>query len=239
MIPVRRNWLLNRTLALDSEKGLLVGLITRPTTLHKAQIFVSNTLSGFVDNISGALAGNKVSWQDWSNSVLQSLQKILLNAMLVNSIKSMGGSGFLNLFGGGGGGGSTPSGAYNNAASDFKFNAKGGIYNSPSLSAYSGGIYNSPQVFAFAKGAGVFGEAGPEAIMPLTRAANGSLGVRAVAGDAGSPPNASGETIIHQTITQHFTITGNGDAALKQAMNEAAARGCEGRREASQAGTVD
>ncbi|MGX9694523.1 phage tail tape measure protein [Achromobacter anxifer] len=59
-------------------------------------------------------------------------------------------------------------------------NAKGGVYESPSLSSYSGGVYNSPQFFAFAKGAGVFAEAGPEAIMPLQRASDGSLGVRAV-----------------------------------------------------------
>ena len=37
-------------------------------------------------------------------------------------------------------------------------------------------------MFAFAKGAGLMGEAGPEAIMPLTRAGDGSLGVRAVGG---------------------------------------------------------
>lgn len=216
-------------------KGLISWVDNATDYATQSADLVSNTLSGFVDNISGALAGNKVSWQDWSNSVLQSLQKILLNAMLVNSIKSMGGSGFLNLFGGGGGGGSTPSGAYNNAASDFKFNAKGGIYNSPSLSAYSGGIYNSPQVFAFAKGAGVFGEAGPEAIMPLTRAANGSLGVRAVSGAADNSANTSGDTVIHQSITQHITISGNGDVALKQAMEQAAAKGArDGAKQARQ-----
>jgi phage-related minor tail protein len=58
-------------------------------------------------------------------------------------------------------------------------NALGGAYSSPSLSAYSGGVYNSPQMFAFAKGAGVFGEAGPEAIMPLERDSSGRLGVSA------------------------------------------------------------
>jgi hypothetical protein len=31
-------------------------------------------------------------------------------------------------------------------------------------------VFTAPQTFAFAKGAGIFGEAGPEAIMPLTRA---------------------------------------------------------------------
>jgi phage-related minor tail protein len=47
---------------------------------------------------------------------------------------------------------------------------------SPSLSSYSGGVYSSPRMFAFANG-GVFGEAGPEAIMPLKRSASGKLGV--------------------------------------------------------------
>jgi lambda family phage tail tape measure protein len=62
-------------------------------------------------------------------------------------------------------------------ASFFTPNANGGVYSSPSLSAFSGGVYDKPQTFAFAKGAGVFGEAGPEAIMPLSRDSSGRLGV--------------------------------------------------------------
>ena len=216
-------------------KGLNNWLDSASSYATQSADLVSNTMSGFVDNLSGALAGNKVSWQDWSNSVLQSLQKIMLNAMLVNSIKSMGGTGFLNFFGGGSGGGSTPSGAYDNAAAGFKFNAKGGVYNSPSLNAYSGGIYNSPQVFAFAKGAGVFGEAGPEAIMPLTRAANGTLGVRALSDGDSIDGGSGGDPVIHQIINQHFNVSGNGDAALKQAMQEAARQGAvDGAKKARQ-----
>ena len=51
--------------------------------------------------------------------------------------------------------------------------AKGGVF--------SNGVYDSPTVFKFAKGGkfGVMGEAGPEAVMPLTRGPDGSLGVRA------------------------------------------------------------
>lgn len=56
-------------------------------------------------------------------------------------------------------------------------NANGNVYSSPSLSSYSGGVYSTPQFFAFANGAGVFGEAGPEAIMPLKRGKDGKLGV--------------------------------------------------------------
>lgn len=60
--------------------------------------------------------------------------------------------------------------------------AKGGVFTSPSLSAYSGGVYDTPQPFTFANGAGVFGEAGPEAIMPLKRGSDGKLGVVAQGG---------------------------------------------------------
>lgn len=181
---------------------------------------VNNTMSGLVGNISEALAGNKVDWEDWSKSVLASMQKIILNAMIVNSLQSsMGGGGFLGGLFGGSAGGSTPSGSYNSAASGLQLNAKGGAYASSSLSAYSNSIVRSPTYFAFAKGAGLMGEAGPEAIMPLTRSADGSLGVRVT----GAQNSLAGSGEIH--ITQHFTISGNGDAALKQAMEEAAARG--------------
>ncbi|MCA3561491.1 MAG: phage tail tape measure protein [Aestuariivirga sp.] len=41
-----------------------------------------------------------------------------------------------------------------------------------------GGIVNSPTLFAMRGAAGLMGEAGPEAIMPLARGADGKLGVR-------------------------------------------------------------
>ncbi|MGZ0478441.1 phage tail tape measure protein, partial [Citrobacter freundii] len=55
---------------------------------------VNNAMSGLVGNISDALAGNKVDWEDWASSVLQSMQKIILNAMLVDSLRSASNSGF-------------------------------------------------------------------------------------------------------------------------------------------------
>jgi lambda family phage tail tape measure protein len=89
---------------------------------------VNNSMSGLVGNISEALAGNKVDWEDWSKSVLASMQKIILNAMIVNSLQSsMGGGGFLGGLFGGSAGGSTPSGSYNSAASGLQLNAKGAL----------------------------------------------------------------------------------------------------------------
>ncbi|HDT5074276.1 TPA: phage tail tape measure protein [Enterobacter asburiae] len=183
---------------------------------------VSTSMDGLVGSISDALSGNANSWDNWANSVLRSMQKIILNAMLVDSLRSASNSGLFGSLGsmfGGSAGGSTPSGAYNSAASGLQLNAKGGAYASASLSAYSNSIVSTPTYFAFAKGAGLMGEAGPEAIMPLTRSADGSLGVRMV----GTQSQGGGK--IEQHITNHFTINGNGDAALKRAMEEAAAKG--------------
>jgi lambda family phage tail tape measure protein len=48
----------------------------------------------------------------------------------------------------------------------------------------SGGIVSGPVTFPMRGGTGLMGEAGPEAIMPLARGADGKLGVRAAAGPA-------------------------------------------------------
>ncbi|ELY4571747.1 phage tail tape measure protein [Cronobacter sakazakii] len=201
----------------------------------QAANFVGSSMTGMVDTISDALSNNKASWSDWSMSVLQSLQKILLNATLVNGIQALSGSSFMSIFGVGSAGaaasagGYTPSGAYASAASGVQFNAKGGVYASENLSAYSNSIVSTPTYFAFAKGAGLMGEAGPEAIMPLTRAGNGSLAVRAVLPTQQGGGNSS--PVIHQTIH----VSGNGDAALIRAMEEAARKGAEeGRKGARQ-----
>ncbi|MCU2347692.1 phage tail tape measure protein [Enterobacter roggenkampii] len=210
-----------------AKNGLANWVDTSSDYYSQVSGLVGSTLDGLVDNMADALNGNKADWADWANSVLSELQKVLLRAILVNSLKSAGDSGLLGslggMFGGASSGGSTPSGAYDSAASGLTLNAKGGVYDSPDLSKFRNGIVNSPTMFAFAKGAGLMGEAGPEAIMPLTRTADGSLGVRMV-DDAVSSVSAGGNS-IQQTIQQHFTISGNGDAALKQAMEQAAAKG--------------
>jgi lambda family phage tail tape measure protein len=138
---------------------------------------MKQAMGGAVTTITDMLNGNLDSWKDWGMNVLKIIETVLVNMMVANAASSIG-----SLFSFGASSAATASNgtAIQSAASNFTFNAKGGVYDSPSLSAYSGGVYQTPQLFAFAKGAGVFGEAGPEAIMPLTRAADGSLGVRAV-----------------------------------------------------------
>ncbi len=138
---------------------------------------MKQAMGGAVTTITDMLNGNVDSWRDWGVSVLKIIQNVLVNMAVANGVSSIG-----SLFSFGASSAATASSgtAIQNAGANFTFNAKGNVYDSPSLSAYSNGVFQTPQLFAFAKGAGIFGEAGPEAIMPLTRAPNGDLAVRAV-----------------------------------------------------------
>lgn len=229
------NWLAG------AQNGLANWVDTSSDYYTQVSDLVGNTLDGLVDNMADALSGNKADWASWANSVLNELQKVLLRAIMVNTLKSAGDSGWFGSLGGMFGssvagaasaGGATPSGAYTGAVSQLKF-AKGGVMDSPDLSRFRNGVVNSPTMFAFAKGAGLMGEAGPEAIMPLTRTADGNLGVRMVDDTVSSV--GGGGAQLQQTIQQHFSISGNGDAALKQAMQEAARQGAnDGAKQARQ-----
>ena len=73
------------------------------------------------------------------------------------------------------------------SANAFNINAKGGAYDAGLRTFAKGGMFTnsivaSPTLFKFAQGTGLMGEAGPEAIMPLKRDANGNLGVRGGSG---------------------------------------------------------
>lgn len=61
--------------------------------------------------------------------------------------------------------------------------AKGAAFNAGGVRAFAnGGVVDRPTFFGYAGGAGLMGEAGPEAIMPLTRGADGKLGVKSQGG---------------------------------------------------------
>lgn len=65
----------------------------------------------------------------------------------------------------------------------------------------SGGVVSSPMLFPMARGMGLMGEAGPEAIMPLKRTASGELGVQVADGQKTKTPgnvtiNVAGGTMI-------------------------------------------
>lgn len=142
--------------------NVLTGLLTKTQTFKEGMINLFSTLT---------------------QSIIQNLVDMAAQALLTNTILSSILSVGSSVFGSVSSGAAASSGtAIADYGSNFQFNAKGGVYSSSDLSAFSGQVVDNPTFFAFAKGAGVMGEAGPEAIMPLTRAADGSLGVRAVNG---------------------------------------------------------
>lgn len=162
---------------------------------------VSSSLDSALDTVSSALAGNKVSWKDWSVSVLSMIAKVALQMAAVNAVSGIFGS-FAGSLGGAAAGsaaGSLSGGGAMGMPTSFNAYALGGVVSSPDLSKYSNSIVSSPTMFAFAKGAGLMGEAGPEAIMPLTRAADGSLGVRAL-GNGGMAPSGSSAPQVYISI---------------------------------------
>jgi phage-related minor tail protein len=64
-----------------------------------------------------------------------------------------------------------------------------------------GGIVNSPVLFPMRGGTGLMGEAGPEAIMPLSRGSDGRLGVR-IGGGSGANVTVNISTPDAQSFRQ-------------------------------------
>ncbi|HHR6140385.1 TPA: tape measure protein [Providencia alcalifaciens] len=207
---------------------------------QKMQMNLLETVEQRTSNaLTGILTGSKTfseTLQELSaslaQSIIQDLIRIAMQAMITNALTGL----FGGLAGGGASGvgsaaSSSGSGAMGMSTGwqSYVPNAKGGMYNTPGLSAYSGQVIDAPTFFPFAKGGvpslGLMGEAGPEAIMPLTRSKDGSLGVRAQLPKIDMPVNEkpAGGSIIQQEIHVH----GNGDAALEAALREAARQGAE------------
>ena len=85
--------------------------------------------------------------------------------------------------------------------------AKGGVWGaSGRITAYArGGVVNSPTYFGHAGGAGLMGENGPEAIVPLSRMPNGDLGIQM--------SGMGGGTVVSSPVTVHVTINSDGSGS--------------------------
>lgn len=107
--------------------------------------------------------------------------------------------------------------------------ADGGVMQGGRLTAFAkGGVVDSPTLFPMTTGVGLMGEAGPEAIMPLSRGPDGRLGVQ-VAGGAASeppvqvhnhinvPPGATAEAVRAEVVRMLPTITDATTAAVVRA----------------------
>jgi len=137
------------------------------------------------DDLTQFFMTGKLNVRGFVQYTLSELARIQLAQPLVKGLSGAA-DGFLgNLFGGGGG--SFPTVPEGIAEVTFGGFAKGGAFASPDLHRYVNTVVDRPTHFRFAKGGaiGEMGEAGPEAIMPLKRGKDGSLGIAAHDGAGG------------------------------------------------------
>jgi phage-related minor tail protein len=92
--------------------------------------------------------------------------------------------------------------------------AKGGV-----VPFASGGVISSPSYFPLGKNIGLAGEAGPEAILPLQRSADGRLGV--AASGAGSAP----VNVVFNVTTQDAQSFRRSEAQITGMLARAVSRG--------------
>ncbi len=150
----------------------------------QAQQFALRTFQSMEDALTEFVTTGKLNFKSLVASILADLARIQIQKALSSLFDAFGGGG-----GGGGGSGSGggDGGIFSAIISSLFGNAKGGVYSGPGIHAYSSQIVSAPTVFPFAKGIGLMGEAGAEAIMPLKRDSAGRLGVRVAEGAAAAP----------------------------------------------------
>jgi len=180
----------NEALSIEADKFKLteeqkIALIAKQNVLYDRQAkqvsintkLMVGALDAFNSSMSSALADSLEgidSWADAAKGFRTALNRIIIELLvmgpIVEAIKKSMGDG--------------ASGSIGSAVGDFVvslFNEKGNAFSGGSqLTAYAkGGVVSSPTLFPMSSGTGMMGEAGPEAIVPLTRTSGGDLGVKA------------------------------------------------------------
>lgn len=169
----RRYWQEQELMQADWKNGAMRAFQNFTESADNAAGTAEQMFTAAFNSAGNALATfcttGKLNFKSFTASLLSDLAKIMSQMAMMQAVKGIG-----SAFGWG-----------SAATASVTPNADGGVYQSADLSRYSGTVVNRPTFFAFAKGAGVMGEAGPEAILPLRRGADGKLGVVADIGGSG------------------------------------------------------
>ncbi|QIQ73238.1 phage tail tape measure protein [Pseudomonas coronafaciens] len=179
----------------------------------QTQSLISDAFDGAEDVLTEFVKTGKLSFKSLADSIVDDLIRIQVRKALVGGVSAVASSGW---------GSSIAS----------VFQADGGVWDRgvqkfAKGAAFTNSIVNTPTLFGMAGGkTGMAGEAGPEAIMPLTRAADGSLGVRMVGSEAGSTPASTATTAVG-SVVQHFTFQGTADAVSRAEVRRAAQEGAQ------------
>ncbi|MFL4192362.1 phage tail tape measure protein [Escherichia coli] len=169
----RRYWQEQELMQADWKNGAMRAFQNFTESADNAAGTAEQMFTAAFNSAGNALATfcttGKLNFKSFTASLLSDLAKIMSQMAMMQAVKGIG----------------SAFGWESAAAASVTPNADGGVYQSADLSRYSGTVVNRPTFFAFAKGAGVMGEAGPEAILPLRRGADGKLGVVADIGGSG------------------------------------------------------
>ncbi len=129
------------------------------TTFDVMKNATTGAFTSMADGIANFVATGKGNFKELTASILADMSKMLVKAAMMKMFGALADTG----------------GIIGSFFSLFK--ADGGAFYKGVEFYANGGVVNRPTAFAHAGGLGVMGEAGPEAIMPLMRGANGKLGV--------------------------------------------------------------
>lgn len=201
--------------------------------VQDATKFTADLVKGFASDFRSALANGESVFEAFAGSLMNVADKLIdrgLNALIDkffevgDAASSVGGA----VSGAGGGGGLL---GWISKGLSWLFSAKGNVFNNGWTGFAKGGsftnkVVNKPTAFSFANGTqlGEMGEAGPEAIMPLKRGPNGSLGVQVHGGKQQAQPvsNTVDVTNVYQIsgAISEQTITRQIQASAEQTVNE-------------------
>lgn len=171
-----------------------------------------NAFSSMEDAVVNFAMTGKLSFADFTKSILADMARIATRQASSALLSSLVGAATSYFTGGGSGNGlaagsagatSSNLGASSAGYSSTYFpQALGGAWSSgvqmfANGGAFTNSIVSAPTAFGMAGGrAGVMGEAGPEAIMPLTRTSSGKLGVLAAGGGSGTAISISAPVTV-------------------------------------------
>lgn len=171
-----------------------------------------NAFSSMEDAVVNFAMTGKLSFADFTKSILADMARIATRQASSALLSSLVGAATSYFTGGGGGNGlaagsagatSSNLGASSAGYSSSYFpQALGGAWSSgvqmfANGGAFTNSIVSTPTAFGMAGGrSGVMGEAGPEAIMPLTRTSSGKLGVLAAGGGSGTAISISAPVTV-------------------------------------------
>lgn len=176
---------------------------------------VSGAFSSMGDAMGEFVTTGKLDFKSLASSILSDMAKIAARAATNAALSSLFQAG-ASAFGGGAGAASSLGSTAAGYSSSFFPQAKGGGWTGGTQffaqgGAFTNSIVSSPTAFGMSGGGrGVMGEAGPEAIMPLARASDGSLGVRMVG--AGGMQTTGGVN-VYVTINSDGSVNAETDKA--------------------------